>query len=383
MKRTSTFRACLATIAIPAALFTGFRAIAAPDAEPIFAKARKAAAASKSLKASIRVTIAQGKQSSDMTGSAELLRPNYGRIAIKGSGATARAGTQRFISTGKKLYIVADNEKKYMVTPAEPKGENLFLIGGRLLTPVVAFTDTGAIRRDGQVKSVGSETRNGKAYRKVVITAKEPPTERAFFFGASGLLEGIEYAHREESGPVIFKVWLEKIVLNPPLAAKQFAYSPPVGFKLRDTSNEGSLLAIGAKAPEFSLPGAFGGKYSLKDLRKGKKATLISFWFHACGPCRMELPVLAKEYPGWKKRGLALVAINTDDPAKLVQQYIFEEKLNYPVVLAVDSREKILKSYKIEAFPTAYLLDQNGNVIWRKVGFDPDGLETALDKALK
>ncbi len=97
----------------------------------------------------------------------------------------------------------------------------------------------------------------------------------------------------------------------------------------------------------------------------------------------MELPLLAKKYPQWKKRGLGIVAINSDDPADLVKQYIFEEKLNYPVALAVNSRDKILRAYRVQAFPTVYLVDQNGKILFRKVGFDPDSLEAALEKALK
>jgi peroxiredoxin/outer membrane lipoprotein-sorting protein len=356
---------------------------AAPDAEPLFAKARKAASAAKSLTGNLRVTITQGKESGKMWGAIRLMRPNYGSIALRGSGPFAKGGIQQFLSTGKQVFVVSTEEKKFLKVAAEPKGQNLFLVLGRILTPVVGFTDPGMIRREGIVRSISAVQVNGKPYQKVAIAAMESPNDRNLFFGKSGLLEGMEYVQKGESGNVMFKVWLEDIKLNPPLTAAQFAYTPPAGYSLRDTSNEAKLLAMGSKAPDFKLPGAFGGSYSLKELSKGKKATLISFWFQNCGPCRMELPHLAEQYPTLKKRGLVILAINTDDSAKDVQKVIFDDKLNFPVAVAMDTRDKIINAYKIEAFPTAYLLNSDGKIVWRRVGYDPAGLDAALEKVLK
>lgn len=383
VKHRKVYCAGIAGGAVALSLLGGARLAAAPDAEPLYAKARQVTASARSLKAKLRISVIEGKQSGSMTGTVEMLRPNFGRITLQGAGAMAKSGTQQFVSTGKKLFVVGVSEKKYFSVPAEPKGDNLFLMFGRILTPVVGFMDPGVIRREGAVRGVSTVTINGKPYQRVALTAQDAPTERVCYFGKSGLLEGIECSSNAASGRVVLKAWLEDLTVNPPLSARQFAYTPPAGFTLRDTSSEGKLLAIGSKAPEFSLPGAFGGKYALKDLRKGKKATLVSFWFLSCGPCRMELPHLAKQYPALKKRGLAIVAVNSDDQAKDIQQYIFEEKLNYPVALAVNERDKILNAFKVDAFPTAYLLDENGKIIWRRVGFDPEGLDAALERALK
>ena len=40
------------------------------------------------------------------------------------------------------------------------------------------------------------------------------------------------------------------------------------------------LLAIGSKAPAFSVNSPRGGKISLASVIKGKKATLVNFWFY-------------------------------------------------------------------------------------------------------
>ena len=383
-QRRGSFLAALAGAAIAGCVLGGYGAMAAPNANAVFAKAKKTALAAKSLKATLRVTITENKQSGTLSGPIELMKPNYGHIKLSGTGVMAKAGVQQFVSTGKKVFLVSNKEKKYLSVPAERKGENLFLMVGRILTPVVGFTDPDFLRAEGAVQSVTAVKVNNKPYQKVVVLAESSPSKRVLFFGGGGLLEGIEYTQAGQGGSVTFRVWLENITLNPQLTAKRFAYSPPAGFTLSQTksSDEPEMLALGAKAPDFSLPGAFGGKYTLKELMKGKKATLVSFWFLNCGPCRMELPHIAKLYPGWKKRGLGMVAINADDQAKEVQQYIYQEKLNYPVALAVTTREGLLRRYKVEAFPTAYLLDRNGKIVWRRAGFDPEGLDAAIEEAL-
>lgn len=60
-------------------------------------------------------------------------------------------------------------------------------------------------------------------------------------------------------------------ILSPPLAP-----SPPSGAQ----DFEANLLKIGTKAPAFSVNNPKGGKISLAQAMKGKKATLVNFWFY-------------------------------------------------------------------------------------------------------
>src|SRR5688572_13469777 len=106
MKRASVLLSVVSVAAISVILPGGPVARAAPDAEPIYARARKVTAAAKSLKATLRITITEGKQSGAMSGPIELLKPNYGRISLRGAGAMAKGGTQQIISTGKKRYVI-------------------------------------------------------------------------------------------------------------------------------------------------------------------------------------------------------------------------------------------------------------------------------------
>jgi hypothetical protein len=39
---------------------------------------------------------------------------------------------------------------------------------------------------------------------------------------------------------------------------------------------------------------------------------------------------------------------------------------------------KLGKAYGVQAYPTNYLVDADGKIVWRSVGFDEDGLRKAL-----
>jgi hypothetical protein len=47
------------------------------------------------------------------------------------------------------------------------------------------------------------------------------------------------------------------------------------------------------------------------------------------------------------------------------------------------SRYGIAAQYGVEAFPTNFLLDGNGNLLWKGVGFDEDGMRRAIQSALE
>ena len=68
------------------------------------------------------------------------------------------------------------------------------------------------------------------------------------------------------------------------LSDASFAYVPPPGAILYtpptlDDYNK-KLLPVGSMAPRFALSAPTGGKTTLADALKGKKAVLVNFWFY-------------------------------------------------------------------------------------------------------
>lgn len=124
-----------------------------------------------------------------------------------------------------------------------------------------------------------------------------------------------------------------------------------------------NLVATGTPAPAFDLPNLDGSRVSLESLR-GKRV-LVHLWATWCGVCRMELGALAAVHAGLgPDEALVTIVADSDDPAA-VAAFVKEHAIVYPVLLGTD---EVIRAFRVNAFPTSYYLDGNGNIRSQAVG---------------
>jgi len=144
-----------------------------------------------------------------------------------------------------------------------------------------------------------------------------------------------------------------------------------------------NLLTVGTTAPSFTLKTPQGEKISLSDFRN--KATLVEFFATWCPHCAAEAPHLRKLYASLAKATYAFVSINADgESAPSVFAFHTYFGLQYPALLDPSSDTgsfnspggagKVTLAYKVVAFPTFYVLDGRGVIVWRSDGEQPDAL---------
>ena len=81
-----------------------------------------------------------------------------------------------------------------------------------------------------------------------------------------------------------------------------------------------------------------------------------------------------------KDKGLELVAINMGDSDDVINKYVKESGFTFPVVKGDRGQTgSVFEKYGVQAFPTNYLLDSEGKVVFRSVGFDEKGLRAAIN----
>ncbi len=121
------------------------------------------------------------------------------------------------------------------------------------------------------------------------------------------------------------------------------------------------------KAFNFELNGINGKQVKLADY-KGK-VVIVDFWATWCPPCRRGIPDLIdiqKEF----KDSVVVVGISVDrDTKKDVVPFAKKMGINYPVAYA--DMEVIQKFGGIQAIPTSFIIDQNGNIVESHVGLYP------------
>ncbi|MHB8622112.1 MAG: TlpA family protein disulfide reductase [Sulfuricaulis sp.] len=126
-----------------------------------------------------------------------------------------------------------------------------------------------------------------------------------------------------------------------------------------------------------------GKKISLETLRG--RPVLVSFWSITCAPCIAELPDLAQLYQEWHRLGFELVAVAMpdDDPPSLVQAFVQDRHIPYPVALDLDSR--VASAFGgVSYIPAAYLIAPDGNIVLSYTGrLDIGKVQRIISKYLK
>jgi len=118
-------------------------------------------------------------------------------------------------------------------------------------------------------------------------------------------------------------------------------------------------------APGFQLPSHAGGTIDLKDYRG--KVVFINFWATWCATCKVEMPSMQKVYDKFKDRGMEMLTISVDKDQSLIQPFMDEYKLTFPVLL--DPEEAIAKKvYKTTGVPETFIVNKAGIIVHKAIG---------------
>ncbi len=121
-------------------------------------------------------------------------------------------------------------------------------------------------------------------------------------------------------------------------------------------------LAIGAKAPEISLPSPEGDMVSLSSF-KGSYV-LIDFWAAWCKPCRQENPNVVRLYKKYHQKGFEILGVSLDRTKDAWLSAIEQDGLVWNHVSDLKYfRSKAAEDYQIQAIPATYLVGPEGKII--------------------
>ena len=123
---------------------------------------------------------------------------------------------------------------------------------------------------------------------------------------------------------------------------------------------------VGKQMPDFRFINYANGKaMSLKECLAGKKYLLLDFWASWCKPCRKEIPNIKNLYKKYHTDGFEVVSISADTSEAAWKKALDEEKL--PWYNDRDGQQGICKLYKVQYYPTIYLLDADGKVVAKDI----------------
>lgn len=137
-------------------------------------------------------------------------------------------------------------------------------------------------------------------------------------------------------------------------------------------------IGRGERFPDLSFRDAAGQAHKLADYRG--KVLVLHFWGTWCGPCRRELPDLQRLVRQMEKsRDVSFVFLPVREPLKAASDWAQAQQLRLPLFdSGVDGRgenaftladgKKLPDRQVAGKFPTTYVLDKHGIVIFAHVG---------------
>ncbi len=131
-------------------------------------------------------------------------------------------------------------------------------------------------------------------------------------------------------------------------------------------------------APEFSFTSLQGELVQLKDLQG--KAVLLDFWGTWCPPCRASTPSLVKFYKKHANEPFVMIGVAVNDKEDAWKAYIKENAMDWPQYF--DKGQTLARVFKVTAFPTYIVLDGDGVIVARELGWG-NGAEGLIDGAIK
>lgn len=118
-------------------------------------------------------------------------------------------------------------------------------------------------------------------------------------------------------------------------------------------------------APDFTLVDQNGETHTLSDYQG--KTVFLNFWATWCSPCRGEMPeiqALYEKYGGNQEDlivlGVAGPNIGREGSTEDIAAFLSDNGYSFPVVMDEDGG--VFSQYGIRAFPTTFLIDENGNL---------------------
>ena len=132
---------------------------------------------------------------------------------------------------------------------------------------------------------------------------------------------------------------------------------------------QSTMLALGTKAPDFSLPDTEGRIVSLDDFRDAK-ALLVAFICHHCPYVKHVADAFAKLAREYQQKGVAVVAINSndadsypDDSPERLKAEVAARGYTFPYLY--DESQEVAKAYRAACTPDFYVVDSERRLAYR------------------
>lgn len=103
------------------------------------------------------------------------------------------------------------------------------------------------------------------------------------------------------------------------------------------------------------------------------KVVYLDFWASWCKPCVNSFPWMNSLVEKYASRPFVVVTINLDQEAQAMHDFLARVGADFDIFHDPDGR--LAEQFQLEAMPTSYLIDVDGVVVKKHIGFYTQDLE--------
>jgi peroxiredoxin len=142
--------------------------------------------------------------------------------------------------------------------------------------------------------------------------------------------------------------------------------------KLSEANAVTLSVTKGQEAPDFDLPLTDGSEAKLSELLKDNEVVVLNIFSSWCGPCEKEFPDIEKTYQKYNDK-MEIVAVTGDLVLDSMDDMI-KYKEEHGLSFLVGMKNESIDSLSSAAFPTTYIIDRNGRIVFSQLGaFQKEG----------
>ena len=129
-------------------------------------------------------------------------------------------------------------------------------------------------------------------------------------------------------------------------------------------------LEPGDKAPPF-VNLDLSKHHVLSKQYLGKGWVILDFFATDCEGCKKEMPIVEQLYRDFSDQGLQVIVFATDPEGAEVVGPFFEDTPT-PLTVLLDHYQVTVKKYGVEEIPSLFLIDPDGSIVYKEVGYRED-----------
>lgn len=138
------------------------------------------------------------------------------------------------------------------------------------------------------------------------------------------------------------------------------------------------ILKPGQQAPAWSA-GNIGDEGTLELRQFRGRVVLLEFWIANCGYCIGNVQKLNSLADAYKGKPFSIIGINGHDDKAAIKRFYRSYAPVFPT--GVDGQAKISGEYGVQAFPTVFLLDKQGMIVYSGY-YNESKVKALIDKLL-